>query len=316
MGVVYEAEQVSLGRRVALKVLPGHVASDRKALERFRREARAAARLHHTNIVPVFEVGQDGDVRFYAMQFIQGQGLDAVIDELRRLREPVGSPRAGPAAAAEQAGPPIPPGPTAAARPPGAAARPDGPVAPDRPARAGRPVAPGRAEPPSRPAGPAAPSGSTATGCDRRPAPATRPRRRSPRRSVVLGRAAGRDPALGGRVSGRRLPFFRSVAQIGRQVAQGLAYAHARGIVHRDIKPSNLLLDTAGVVWITDFGLAKADDDGLTPDRRHPGHAPLHGPGAVRPGLAGWTCFYLLENSPALEKHSLGHTSQGSGRIR
>ncbi len=64
--------------------------------------------------------------------------------------------------------------------------------------------------------------------------------------------------------SGRRLPFFRSVAQIGRQAAQGLAYAHARGIIHRDIKPSNLLLDTAGVVWIADFGLAKADDDGLT----------------------------------------------------
>ena len=64
--------------------------------------------------------------------------------------------------------------------------------------------------------------------------------------------------------SGRRRPFFRSVAQIGRQAAQGLAYAHSRGVVHRDIKPSNLLLDTAGVVWITDFGLAKAEDDGLT----------------------------------------------------
>ena len=88
MGVVYEAEQVSLGRRVALKVLPGHVAGDRKALERFRREAKAAARLHHTNIVPVFEVGQDGDVAFYAMQFIQGQGLDQVIDELARLARP------------------------------------------------------------------------------------------------------------------------------------------------------------------------------------------------------------------------------------
>ena len=57
-----------------------------KMLERFRREARAAARLHHTNIVPVFEVGREGDVCFYAMQFIQGQGLDLVIDELRRLR--------------------------------------------------------------------------------------------------------------------------------------------------------------------------------------------------------------------------------------
>ena len=59
MGLVYEAEQISLGRRVALKVLPGHVTGDRVALERFRREAKAAARLHHTNIVPVFEVGRD-----------------------------------------------------------------------------------------------------------------------------------------------------------------------------------------------------------------------------------------------------------------
>ena len=63
---------------------------------------------------------------------------------------------------------------------------------------------------------------------------------------------------------GRRAPFFRSVAQIGRQAAQALAYAHASGIVHRDIKPSNLLLDHAGVVWIADFGLAKGDDEGLT----------------------------------------------------
>jgi serine/threonine protein kinase len=60
MGVVYEAEQVSLGRRVAFKVLSGTVANDRMALERFRREAKAAARLHHTRIVPVFEVGRAG----------------------------------------------------------------------------------------------------------------------------------------------------------------------------------------------------------------------------------------------------------------
>ena len=85
MGVVYEAEQVSLGRRVALKILPHHVARDARMLERFRREARAAARLHHTNIVPVFEVGREGDVCYYAMQFIQGQGLDLVYDELRGI---------------------------------------------------------------------------------------------------------------------------------------------------------------------------------------------------------------------------------------
>ena len=86
MGIVYEAEQVSLGRRVALKVVPGGPLRDAKSLERFRHEARAAARLHHTNIVPVFEVGQEGDVLYYTMQFIQGQGIDLVIEELKRLR--------------------------------------------------------------------------------------------------------------------------------------------------------------------------------------------------------------------------------------
>jgi len=87
MGVVYEAEQVSLGRRVALKLLPRQVSQDLKMQARFRREARSAAQLHHTNIVPVFEVGKDGETSYYAMQFIQGQGLDTVIDELRRLKE-------------------------------------------------------------------------------------------------------------------------------------------------------------------------------------------------------------------------------------
>ncbi len=86
MGVVYEAEQVSLGRRVALKVLPAPGFGDEGRVRRFEREARAAARLHHTNIVPVFEVGEANGARYYAMQFIDGQGLDAVVAELRRLR--------------------------------------------------------------------------------------------------------------------------------------------------------------------------------------------------------------------------------------
>ena len=86
MGVVYEAVQQSLGRHVALKVLAGGELSGSSHLERFRREARAAARLHHTNIVPVFGVGEQDGVHYYAMQFIQGQGLDAIFDELRRLR--------------------------------------------------------------------------------------------------------------------------------------------------------------------------------------------------------------------------------------
>ncbi|HEY2155736.1 MAG TPA: hypothetical protein VGH33_08900, partial [Isosphaeraceae bacterium] len=88
MGVAYEAEQISLCRRVALKVLPGYAVGDRKTEDRFRREAKAAARMHHTNIVPVFEVGREGEFAFYAMQLIQGQGLDQVIEELKRLRAP------------------------------------------------------------------------------------------------------------------------------------------------------------------------------------------------------------------------------------
>src|SRR5262249_21185253 len=95
MGVVYEAEQVSLGRHVALKVLPAHALLNPTYLERFRREARAAARLHHTNIVPVFGVGDHGGVHFYAMQFIQGEGLDEVLHDLRRLRNRPGGTAGG-----------------------------------------------------------------------------------------------------------------------------------------------------------------------------------------------------------------------------
>ncbi len=86
MGVVYEAVQESLGRHVAFKVLPAHPWTDATYLERFRREVRMAARLHHTNIVPVFGTGEQDGVHYYAMQFIPGQGLDHVLAELRRLR--------------------------------------------------------------------------------------------------------------------------------------------------------------------------------------------------------------------------------------
>jgi eukaryotic-like serine/threonine-protein kinase len=88
MGVVYEAEQLSLGRRVALKVLPFAAALDPRQLARFRVEVQAAAQLHHTNIVPVFSVGSERGVHYYAMQFIDGQSLAEVIRELRQAREP------------------------------------------------------------------------------------------------------------------------------------------------------------------------------------------------------------------------------------
>jgi serine/threonine protein kinase/Flp pilus assembly protein TadD len=84
MGVVYEAEQVSLGRRVALKVLPLAGMLDVRQLQRFQNEARAAACLHHTHIVPVYAVGREHGISFYAMQLIEGQSLAAALAELRR----------------------------------------------------------------------------------------------------------------------------------------------------------------------------------------------------------------------------------------
>jgi serine/threonine protein kinase len=85
MGTVYEAVQLSLGRRVAVKVLPMAAAMDRRHLERFRNEAQAAAQLHHTNIVPVYAVGCERSVHFYAMQLIEGASLADVIRDLRQL---------------------------------------------------------------------------------------------------------------------------------------------------------------------------------------------------------------------------------------
>lgn len=84
MGIVYEAVQQSLGRRVALKILPQHALADPRRLDRFRREAQAAARLHHTNIVPVFGLFEAEGWHFYVMQFIDGRGLDVILTDVKR----------------------------------------------------------------------------------------------------------------------------------------------------------------------------------------------------------------------------------------
>lgn len=75
MGIVYEAQQLSLNRSVAIKLLPPHMLSDKQRRLRFEREAIAAGKLHHTNIVPVFGVGECNGQVFYVMQFIDGQSV-------------------------------------------------------------------------------------------------------------------------------------------------------------------------------------------------------------------------------------------------
>ena len=270
MGVVYEAEQISLGRRVALKVLPSHITQDRKAVERFRREAKAAARLHHANIVPIFEVGHSGDVAYFAMQLIQGQGLDQVIDELRRLKGKDGRPSQTVVPTGD--GVTVPLGVTRTANAP-----PNSPVGIRveqlaRSVRTGQfhigqlgAVADDHSSHHARTVTEQFGVNSVAktvvdahlplSGLEYSLQTATTST------SALINGSTG-NSVIGS--SGRRRPFYSSVAQIGRQIAQGLAHAHVRGILHRDIKPSNLLLDTTGVIWIADFGLAKSTDEGLT----------------------------------------------------
>jgi serine/threonine protein kinase len=127
MGVVYEAEQPPLGRRVALKVLPPTASLDPRQRQRFQVEAQAAALLHHENIVPVFESGSDRGVDFYAMPFIQGWSLAQVIRDRRtpppgetRENGRHGTDSAGRGVPSEtQAAPPDDPAPVAPCLPPG-----------------------------------------------------------------------------------------------------------------------------------------------------------------------------------------------------
>ena len=83
MGVVYEAEQLSMQRKVALKVLPFAAMLDRKALLRFQNEVRAAAMLEHPHIVPVYAVGEERGVHYFAMRLIHGRNLAALLEERR-----------------------------------------------------------------------------------------------------------------------------------------------------------------------------------------------------------------------------------------
>jgi serine/threonine protein kinase len=103
MGIVYEARQVSLNRKVALKVLAASLGLSGKAVPRFRREAEAAARLHHTNIVPVYATGEQDGVHFYAMELIDGPSLAQVLKQLKQARDGPPAPESAAPSRAELA---------------------------------------------------------------------------------------------------------------------------------------------------------------------------------------------------------------------
>jgi WD40 repeat protein len=279
MGVVYEAVQESLGRHVALKVLAFQGLLKPTYLERFGREARAAARLHHTNIVPVFGIGEHQGIHYYAMQFIQGQSLDAVLKEVRRLRNIKDAPRPEPS----------PTGGGKAGR--GEAGR-------ELTVSIAHSLLTGEYEGPRE--------DSSTPIAEWEPSAGSRSSGSSAAEGITQS-TSGLDSGL---ASQPEAQYFRSVARLAVQIAEALDYAHKQGILHRDIKPSNLLLDTRGTVWITDFGLVKAEDsDELTSPGDIVGTvrymAPERFQGQADPGNdiygLGITLYELLTLHPAFE---------------
>jgi hypothetical protein len=239
MGVVYEAEQMSLGRRIALKVLPFAAVFHERQLARFQNEALAAARLKHPNIVSVLTVGCDRGVHYYAMDLVEGQTLAQLV------RDPdvpgstsysaIGASPALGAGSALGAGLPT------SAKPPTAGLPNTSETCGHEEVRGQRPAHSDRHVHSERPAHSAHSADSCST-ADTPPIAAL---------STSIDRSG---PA-----------WFRRVAAIGIQAAQALEYAHQMGIIHRDVKPSNLLVDVHGHLWVSDFGLAQiAGDHNLT----------------------------------------------------
>lgn len=298
MGVVYEAEQMSLGRRVAIKALPLLSVSQPELVKRFQREARTAARLHHTNIVPVFGVGEADGFHYYVMQLIDGIGLDTLMDDngntasdsiVSQLATEFDSPSDAESSDVESSdvesrGEEL--------RGESRSESAESPASHQEPADPERTPSshdellndnstslslPSHAKIRDRTsdlkASSAATSGSAATSHSvvnlndtANPDSSTNPGAKS-----AAARSATSLPGTGPATSSTALAgspaklSFAAIVDVGIQAADGLQYAHAQGTLHRDIKPGNLMLDGNGVVWVTDFGLAKAmEGDDIT----------------------------------------------------
>ncbi|MCH8244160.1 MAG: serine/threonine protein kinase, partial [Planctomycetes bacterium] len=187
MGVVYRARQVSLDREVALKVLPSIAPPGSRASQRFQTEAKAAARLNHTNVVPIFAQGEQDGHYYYAMKLVEGVPLDAVIKSHPELLSSTHASKSGNMV--------------------------------------------------RKLAGDRKPSAEFSV-----PSEAAQPDDQPPRHQ-------------------RSRQDFCYLAGLMAEVADGLAHAHANGILHRDIKPHNLIFGADGHLHITDFGLAYIKGD-------------------------------------------------------
>ncbi len=266
MGVVYEAWDNVLERFVALKVMKIFPGEREQTIKRFQREARIAARLHHTNIVPIY--GYDTDDQrslfYYAMQLIDGVSLEQflrlrerdatqTLDASRRRLRKSSLCNTPHAASTASSGAPI-----------------------KDVARAEKDASETKTgnEPESSDA--ISHSGETTlflphpgkeTGEKREENTKEKDKKESTapkeKKSAFLSESSlsitPTSELLTVNIASAN--YYQKVADLGLQCAMALAYAHRHNILHRDVKPSNLIVDTGGQLWITDFGLARTIDN-------------------------------------------------------
>lgn len=237
MGIVFEAIHSSLGRRVAIKVLPVRSSTSQNYIERFRREAQAAANLHHTNIVSVFGVGHSDGHHYYVMEFVDGVGLDKVIRELKRKRRNGNSHLNDPAT------------------------HPDS----TKPTRL---LSDQNEPPPLKPTRPDAKNkNGNHTGKLNRNGKTLDVNATDEKTNRVdhqaLTVADSKQLVSQSLIESLSAPRdrFTWAARLVAHIADALDYAHQQKILHRDIKPGNLILDRKQNIWITDFGLARVENE-------------------------------------------------------
>lgn len=308
MGVVYEAWDETLERVVALKVMKIFPGEEEQTLKRFQREAKTAARLHHTNIVPVFDSDVLDDKFFYVMQLVDGVNLEQFL----RMKEAEASESLADDSKDGD-------GNGSASRRRSNVSGSDADavdsfadttdISPN--------FAPNEAETPAESQGSAQlPPPNAPPKNDRffaRRADAKR--RRSERRETVNPSAFGsRFPAASKPLLSVRIAdsnYYQRVCDVVVQAAQGLDYAHRHDVVHRDVKPSNLIVDEDGVVWITDFGLAKSTtENDLTRQGQLVGTLRYLAPEALEGNFSpltdvyslGLTLYELLTFAPAFDE--------------
>jgi len=281
MGIVYEAVQCSLQRSVALKVINELASSNEQHRQRFRREAESAASLHHTNIVPIYGIGEDHGLQYYAMQLIDGVTMAQVVASIRlrwaseaiREHDDFRGVSDGENCQAATLADRLVSGKSS-----------------DQVAH------PGRGSKPT--------SGSEGRTAERR----TSERRTldvTPRSRVTRSSSETESEEFT-----RFLPkhYFRNICRLMSKVANAIDYAHEAGVLHRDIKPSNLLLDQSGTIWVADFGLARREDwesqtqsGEILGTLRYMAPEQLRGSSDVRSDIysLGLTLFELLTLRPA-----------------